>query len=138
MYSENLKKIRKVLGLSVGELAEIVDIPARTIGSYERNERKMSLELVTQLCKKLNVNANWFFTGEGDMFNNVIVSTTGKRIAKVMKENSISLDKMASLLSVSEKEVSDLINDITPPDLIILNTLRKNFNVSVDWILFGE
>ena len=138
MYSENLKKIRKVLDLSVGELAEIVDIPARTIGSYERNERKMSLELVTQLCKKLKINANWFFTGEGDMFNTLIISTTGKRIEKVMEDNNLSLSSMAMQLNISEKELSDLINDITAPDLIVLNTLRKIFNVSIDWILFGE
>lgn len=68
MYIENLKKIRKTLNFSVNELADKIGIPARTIGGYERNERKMSLEIVTQLCKNLNVNANWFVTGEGDMF----------------------------------------------------------------------
>lgn len=74
MYAENLKKIRKILNLSVDELSIQIGIPARTIGGYERNERKMALEVVTQLCKKLNVNANWFVTGEGEMFNNSLSS----------------------------------------------------------------
>lgn len=69
MYAENLKKIRLSLGLSVNEIAEKIRIPARTIGGYERNERTVSIELITQLCKVLNVNANWFVTGEGEMFN---------------------------------------------------------------------
>ena len=68
MYIENLKKVRKSLNLSVNELADKIGIPARTIGGYERNERKMSLEIVTQMCKILKVNANWFVTGEGEMF----------------------------------------------------------------------
>jgi len=69
MYAENLKKVRMSLGLSVNELAENIKIPARTIGGYERNERAVSLELVAQLSKIYNVNANWFVTGEGEMFN---------------------------------------------------------------------
>ena len=69
MYAENLKKVRMSLGLSVNELADNIKIPARTIGGYERNERAVSLELVAQLSKIYNVNANWFVTGEGEMFN---------------------------------------------------------------------
>lgn len=69
MYAERLKKLRETLKLSVNELAEAISLPARTIGGYERNERTASIELVTQLCKNLNVNANWFVTGEGEMFN---------------------------------------------------------------------
>lgn len=69
MYAENLKKIRSLLGFSVNELADAIEIPARTLGGYERNERTPSIELATQLCKKLGVNANWFVTGEGEIFN---------------------------------------------------------------------
>lgn len=69
MYSENLKKIRRELHLSVTDFAKKVGIPARTIGGWERKERTCSIELVTRLCMQLNVNANWFVTGKGNMFN---------------------------------------------------------------------
>ena len=69
MYAENLKKIRAQKKYSLGELADILEIPARTPGAYERNERTCSLELVARLCNNLNINANWFITGKGNMFN---------------------------------------------------------------------
>ena len=67
MYNERLKQFRKSIGLSVPKLAERINIPARTIVSYESG-RDPSIEMLAQLCKVYNVNLNWFVTGEGEMF----------------------------------------------------------------------
>lgn len=67
MYAQKIKEIRKNLGLSVPKLAERINIPARTIVSYESG-RTPSLEFLTQLCNVCNINANWFISGNGDMF----------------------------------------------------------------------
>lgn len=69
MYAERLKEIRKQLHYTVKEISDVLKIKERTYGSYERKENNVSIELVTSLCKNLNVNANWFCTGEGTMFN---------------------------------------------------------------------
>jgi transcriptional regulator with XRE-family HTH domain len=69
MYAERLKEIRKQLHYTVKEISDVLKIKERTYGSYERKENNVSIELVTSLCKNLNVNANWFCTGEGNMFN---------------------------------------------------------------------
>lgn len=68
-YSDKIKEIRKVSGLSVPKLAEKINIPARTIVSYETG-RTPSLDFLTQLCNEMNVNANWFISGKGEMFIN--------------------------------------------------------------------
>jgi transcriptional regulator with XRE-family HTH domain len=68
MYIEKIKEIRKKLGLSVPKLSERINIPVRTIVSYEGG-RTPSLEFVTRLCNELNINANWFISGKGEMFN---------------------------------------------------------------------
>ncbi len=69
MYAEHIKEIRQKLNLSVAKLAEKIEIPARTITGYERSERTPSIEFVAQCCTILNINANWFLTGKGEMFN---------------------------------------------------------------------
>ena len=69
MYAENLKKIRKKYGLSIAKFAEKIDIPARTITVYERNESAPSWKLFVNLHDKANINLNWFVSGEGNMFN---------------------------------------------------------------------
>ena len=69
MYQERIKQIRLKLGLSVAKLAEKISIPARTITGYERGERTPSIEFLSQCCTVLNLNANWFVSGQGNMFN---------------------------------------------------------------------
>lgn len=72
MYTENLKKLRKNLGLSVAKFAKALEMSQNTLTCYERGERKPSIKLFVQLHKKLNVNLNWFISGEGEMFNDKI------------------------------------------------------------------
>lgn len=69
MYAENLKKIRKKLGLSVAKFAEKLEMSASTLTGYELRKRIPSIMLCTQLYRKLNINLNWFVSGNGDMFN---------------------------------------------------------------------
>lgn len=69
MYADRLKEIRKNLHYTVKEIANVLGIKERTYGSWEREEKTPSMELGTLLCQKLNVNLNWFCTGEGKMFN---------------------------------------------------------------------
>lgn len=70
MLKENLKKVRQELGLSAAKFAEKLEIPAPTLVCYERGERTPSAKLFIQLHTKLNVNLNWFVTGNGEIFNN--------------------------------------------------------------------
>ena len=90
MYAENLKKIRKKLQLSIAKFAEKLEMSASTLTAYERNERTPSWQLFTQLYKKLNVNLNWFVSGEGEMFNapkyEDVKDEFEARVIKIMKK----------------------------------------------------
>lgn len=70
MLAERLKLLRQELGLSVAKLAEKLEMSANTITNYERNERTPNATLFVQMNKKLNVNLNWFVSGNGEMFEN--------------------------------------------------------------------
>lgn len=69
MFGNRLKEIRKSLRYTQEEMATHLEIPYRTYTSYERGENKPSYSMLNDLCKKENVNLNWFVTGEGNMFN---------------------------------------------------------------------
>lgn len=69
MFGKRLKDIRKSLKYTQEEMAVRLDIPCRTYASYERDENKPSYFMLDNLCKKENVNLNWFIAGEGNMFN---------------------------------------------------------------------
>jgi transcriptional regulator with XRE-family HTH domain len=83
MLKENLKKLRQELGLSVAKLSEKIDIPAMTLTNYERGERTPSAQLFIQLNKKLNVNLNWFVSGQGEMF---IAQENEELLSEVLNE----------------------------------------------------
>jgi transcriptional regulator with XRE-family HTH domain len=69
LYMTNLKAVKDSLEKSVAKMATDLNMSARTINSYVTGERTVSLEFLTQICKIYNINANWFCTGEGSMFN---------------------------------------------------------------------
>jgi len=69
MYAENLKKIRQSLELSIAKMSKRLNMSASTLTSYERGDRMPSALFITRLYKVFNVNANWFVSGEGRMFN---------------------------------------------------------------------
>jgi transcriptional regulator with XRE-family HTH domain len=110
MYAERLKEIRKQLHYTVKEISDVLKIKERTYGSYERKENNVSIELVTSLCKNLNVNANWFCTGEGNMFNSAPENSATqtkqdkKELAELIKETLIEM--------ILEKGGQELLNKL--------------------------
>ena len=99
MLAGNLKKIREELGLSMTKFSEKLEIPAMTLIHYENGERTPSAQLFIQLYKKLNVNINWFISGEGEMFNKSSIQLNKKEteseqfiyntMLKILKRNGV-------------------------------------------------
>ena len=69
MYRENLKKLRIELNISAQKLADKIGSTQVSISNYETGKRKPSYEFLEALYKQLNVNLNWFVSGQGEMFN---------------------------------------------------------------------
>ena len=95
MIRENLKLIRKELGLSISKFSEKLGIPAPTLTCYERGERTPSAQLFVQLHIKLDVNLNWFVSGKGNMFNykseqqDSFNDEFEQRVLQILKRNSL-------------------------------------------------
>ena len=70
MYSKRISEIRSALDLSVAKLSKKINIPERTIVSYEKEGRTPSLDFLAQICVTFDVNPTWFLFGTGEMFNN--------------------------------------------------------------------
>ena len=85
MYSERIKEIRTLLDISRPKLAKKIDIPERTIASYE-NGRVPSLEFLAQLYKILNVNPIWFLSGKGEIFIKNIPDNFKEEIKQTVRE----------------------------------------------------
>ena len=93
MYQERIKTLRSKLNLSVAKLADKIGIPARTITGYERGERMPSIEFLANLSTILNVNANWFLTGKGEMLNppefEQVQNDLAQEVRRILKEEGL-------------------------------------------------
>ena len=88
-YSENLKKIREELNLSAQKMADKLGVSQGSIAQYESAKREPNFNFMLQLNIVLNVNLNWFCTGEGNMFNSApenISSNIKDEIIKTVEE----------------------------------------------------
>lgn len=66
-YSQRIKEIRESLGFRIADFARQLNIPRSTLVGWEEG-KTVSIEILKKLEVLLNVNLNWFLTGEGEMF----------------------------------------------------------------------
>ncbi len=56
---ERLKELRKNKGLSIRELAKILNLTKDTYNNYERGLSKMPCDVLVTICKFYNVSADY-------------------------------------------------------------------------------
>ncbi len=62
----------------------------------------------------------------------------GKRIEIIKNKNKLSDLEMAKLLNINEKELINIIKGEIQPDLNLLDNIKQNFQVSIDWLLYND
>ena len=153
MIAQNLAIVRKNINSNAASFAKEVGIPYTTFIKYEREERKPSYELLEYLVDVYNVNLNYIFSGQGQMFikpdDNTLerqndttvkerVSHFGERLGELQDKHEYLDKDMAKLLKISEEDYIDLKLGDIEPDLEVLNRLKQCFKVSIDYLLYGE
>ena len=152
-FIKRLIKVRKTYGLSGYAFAKKLNIPQPTYLRYETGEQKPSGRLIESLVLNCNVNTYWLFTGCGNMFFNPDYNSGsrqndkdieeklknfGKRLSKLQEMHNFLDREMATLLGITEKAYISIILGDKLPDLVILNKIKQNFSVSIDYLLYGD
>ncbi len=112
--TNRIKIIREHFNLTVEELSSVLDIPQRTIGSYERGENPPNGKFIKALVEKLKINANWFLTGNGGMI--------------FQNENNIS-----KLTEEQFELISEIVSDETGYNLLVkIANIKRAKNEAVN------
>ena len=117
---KRIKELRAELHLTAGEIASGLDIPVRTIGSYEREEAQPGAKFFSALIDKYHVNVNWILTGKGNMF-----------ISKILEIDDSFITYFQEIFNLTEKEVTgliDLLNSEASRDMVLKFIQIKNGN----------
>lgn len=152
-FINRLIEIRAAFGLSGYSFAKKLGIPQPTYLRYEMGIQKPSGKLIESLVLICHVNVYWLYTGEGPMFidfeqntfsrqNDVTVEERcknfGKRMSRLQEKHNFLDREMAKLLNISEKHYLSLVVGAVMPGLDILNNIKRNFKVSIDYLLYGD
>lgn len=62
----------------------------------------------------------------------------GERLMLLIKANNLTQSAFANNLCVSPSFINSLIKGIKKPGTEILTKIKNNFDVSIDWLLFGD
>lgn len=153
LFRIRLKEIRYAYKLSGYAFAKKINMPQPSYLRYEVGERKPSAELIEKLVTICGVNAFWLFTGKGEMFgkpsdnsferqNDMSIeaklSQIGQRLSLIQDKYNFLDSEMAKLLEISETEYIKIIVGEIKPSLNVLNKIKQNFKVSIDYLLYGE
>lgn len=66
---DNIKKLRKELGITQQKFADRIGIKQNTIAAVETNKRNISEQALLSISREFNVRLEWLKTGEGEMFS---------------------------------------------------------------------
>lgn len=68
MIGENIKKLRKMLGLSQAEFGERLGVSRDVIGNIEYGRVTPKEVFLNHLCEVFNINKEWLLKGYGEPF----------------------------------------------------------------------
>ena len=152
-FKKRLIEVRKAFKLSGYAFAKKLNIPQPTYLRYETGEQKPSAKLIEALVMVCNINAQWLFSGQGLMFYNPNFNTGerifdtkqkekianfGKKLSELQSKHNFLDREMATILGINEKSYLSMVTGLTLPNTEILNNLKKNFNVSIDYMLYED
>ncbi|GAA0106733.1 hypothetical protein UT300013_33570 [Paraclostridium sordellii] len=69
---ERLLLIRKKLNITQSEFAKKIQISRSHLSGLENGSRNFTERLISDICREFNVNREWFETGNGDMFIDIL------------------------------------------------------------------
>lgn len=103
---KRIKEIRNALNLTSAGLANRLEIPVRTIGSYERDEVPPGPKFLLALMEKLYVNINWLLSGQGNMFISVKTEIDLQYIASLQQKLNLKKEDIMGLMEILDSEAS--------------------------------
>ena len=66
---ERVKLIRAELNLTLEKFGDRVGVGKAAISKIEKNENRLSDQMIKAICREFNVNYDWLVYGEGEMFS---------------------------------------------------------------------
>lgn len=146
-YNDLLTKLTfltKRNNLSQQEIGDAINVERRAMNGRARRNSKFKQDEIEKIEHAFNVNLSVVSISDnsGERQNDTSVdeksSQFGKRLSELQAKHNFLDREMAQLLKISEKDYLKLVVGKIQPDLNILNRIKQNFKVSIDYLLYGD
>ena len=125
-------------------LASIADVLGCGRANISKKAKTGSLVAVSELQKvEAEFGVSLYKSGayDGSRQNDTSledkIQNFGKRLSELQAQHNFLDREMATLLKISEKDYLKLVTGKNLPNLDILMNIKRNFNVSIDYLLWG-
>lgn len=125
------------------EIGEIIGLERRAAAARAKRNGKVKPDEVEKIEKYYNVDLNSIviLDNSGSRQNDTSleekIKSFGKRVSELQAQHNFLDREMATLLKISEKDYLKLVTGKNLPNLDILMNIKRNFNVSIDYLLWG-
>lgn len=129
--------------ISQAEIGEVIGVERRAMNGRADRNSKFKLDEVEKIQKYYNVDLNSIviIDNSGERQNDTSleekIKSFGKRVSELQAQHNFLDREMATLLKISEKDYLKLVTGKNLPNLDILMNIKRNFNVSIDYLLWG-
>ena len=105
----NIRRIRKIRGMTQRELGEKLGVTQAAIGQYERPSANLTRNTIEKIANALNVSLDALIKD----FDGHIVD--GNIIKEIRIENNLTIQELSALTGISEKLLNEYEENITTP-----------------------
>lgn len=101
--NERIRKLRKVLGLTLEKFGDHVGVTKVAISNLEKGNRSVTDQMFKSICREFNVNPDWLRNGQGEMFNKPF------SLYNELSENSSPKERVIGALAVMNNEDAEIL-----------------------------
>ncbi len=130
-----IKKLRYEKNLSLQILSDEVGEKLETILMWENDTSKPSSSDLQKLCKYFNVYLEWLETGKGQKN---IIAGLGSRIQDLLDNHNLQPKALEHAGIIKSDDIDFYITETKAPTIDELIKFSQFFNISVDWLLYGN
>lgn len=129
--------------ISQAEIGEVIGVERRAMNGRADRNSKFKPDEIKKIQKYYNVDLNSIviLDNSGERQNDITleekIKSFGKRVSELQAQHNFLDREMATLLKISEKDYLKLVTGKNLPSLDVLMNIKRNFNVSIDYLLWG-
>ena len=146
-YNDLLTKLiytTKKNNITNADIGKAINLDRQAMSGRASRNSKFKDNEIKQIERYFNVDLSQAYIFENTLervFNKTIQNKNivfSERLNKLKIKNNLSDFQMAGLLNISEQDYNKLMNNDITPDLKLIDNIKQNFKISVDWLLYSE